>query len=878
MLLVLTAIIAMTSRSALGQGELLGTRSHRIVHMFDFDEAGDGNLEDTPMYWRALRPEGFPHYAAKRSGFDAEVGHDAPPSFRLDAYGRNVAYLYSGPGTRVRSDTSYVIAGSILPDRLLHGRALLSAVYLDHRARPILDTLVNSEIVGGDGGTDGWQQVRTYLPPAPADAVTIGLVVWVLQEEMWDTNQRMHRHIRNHDVRSGAWFDDLAVHALPRVVIETDTPGHIVGPEEDAAIKVLLADAEDDTLVGRFSVLDENGAEWAKATIPVSIGEGGRAQRVAINHLPPGVYLARLDVFSGSDLIVSRYLRFVRAAAAWGEPDARARSLGVEISPKSRAPYPAELDLLRGLHVGSAKLPIWGGEGLSSQTPRASKEMDAYLRALLRSGFSLTAVIAGLPDALRSDRRPLVEVFADDSGGYRPHLAAVLASYAAYFRWWQLGSDADDEVAEHERLADALDQLRAEMKPFVSMPRLMAPASSRFDRGSTPLPAEGLSLTLHHELQPDGFAGQVEVQRMLGSEALDVFVEPQPEGRYHRDRWRADWARRVIRARHSGAGIVYVAQPWTVRRSIGGLVAEPKAEYLLLRTIADVLGDAEPGGALHPGSEVEALLFYHETDATVVLWDRSAPAEGRVHAVQLGAATQQIDLWGQTSPIEKDEEGRHLLRLTPMPIFVPGVQRWLLEFQMAVRLDPPRVDFGASDREHRLLLANHSSTAISGEVRLIAPDSWTLEPAYFNVSLAAGRSESQSVQVVFPHTEPAGTKRIIAQMTISPGGYYVELPLTFELGLADLDVWAVPVIEGADLVLRHMVTNRSNEILQLRGSASAPGRSRQYKPFTNLRPGDTASAEYRISGGAALSGRTVRLMLREVGDGSRMHNLEVRVP
>jgi len=571
-------------------------------------------------------------------------------------------------------------------------------------------------------------------------------------------------------------------------------------------------------------------------------------------------------------------LRFVRAAATWGESDARARSLGVVISAEGRAQYPAELDLLRRLHLGSAKLPIWGGEGPSSLTRRASKAMDAYLRELLRSGFSLTAVIAGLPDALRNDRRPLAEVFADDPGGYRSHLAAVLAPYAAYFRWWQLGSDADDEVAEHERLADALTQLRAEMKPLVSMPRLMAPASSRFDRGSKPLPAEGLSLTLHHELQPDGFAGQIEVQRTGASEALDVFVEPQPEGRYHRDRWRADWARRVIHARHAGAGIVYVPQPWTVRRGVGGLVAEPKAEYLLLRTIADVLGDAEPGGALRAGSEFEALVFYNESDATVVLWDRSAPPEGRVHAVQLGAATQQIDLWGQSSLIEKDAKGRHLLRLTPMPILVPGVERWLLEFQMAVRLEPQRVDFGASDTEHQLLLANHSSTAISGEVRLIASDSWTLEPTHFSVSLAATRSETRSVQVVFPHTEPAGTKRITAQMTISPGAYYMEVPLTFELGLADLDVWAVPVIEGADLVLRHMVTNRSNEILHLRGSASAPGRSRQYKPFTNLRPGDTATAEYRISGGAALSGRTVRLMLREVGDGSRMHNLEVRVP
>lgn len=917
------------STASRGQEPSAQTRSHRILHEFDFDERDDGNFENTPMYWRPLELSGFPEYAVRESGFDTDVGHDAPPSFLLNGYGKSVAYLYSGPDTRVRPDTSHIVSGWIRPGHLRHGRALLSAVYLDHRRRPLADTLVNSEIVGGTPCGDGarsapsgagtqpaprgtgsppvdcdWTQVRTHLPPAPPDAVSIGLIAWVLQEEQWDTSPRVHRYIPKHDAEGVAWFDDLAVHALPRASLETGSPGHVVDDEGGAYLDVHLVDTDDVTLAGRLSVLDRSGEAVVSASVPVVIGEASQGQRVSVAHLAPGVYLAKLDVYSGADLIVTRHLRFVRAAPLRRGPDAVVRSLGVAVDPDTRAPHDAELDLLRNLKLRSVKLPIWGGGRLRSGLADA-KETDAYLRELVRAGFSLTAVIAELPASLNIDNRPLVDVFADDPGAYRPHLADILAPHAAYFRWWQLGGDGDDEVAEHPRLAPALERFRAEMRPFVNAPRLMAPDSSRFDRRTGPLPAEGMSLTLHPELQPSAFADQIEAQRTDAPPSFDVFAVPLPEERYDAHRWAADWARRLIEARHAGPQVVYAPQPWSVRRGGDGVIAEPKAEYLTLRTIADVLGDANPGGVFSRGPGIEALVFHSELDATLAIWSPSAPParetgvsarsgpgvsarsgpgvsarhpEEHVYALQLGAATEWIDLTGVSHTIEKDDTGRHLLPLTSTPIFIPGIERWLLDFQMAVRLEPARVDFNHTASEHGLMLANRSGTPISGEVRLIAPDGWTLTPEYFNVSLAADRAQRYPVQVVFPHSEPAGEKIILARMTISPGGHYMEIPLKLELGPTDLDVWAVPAIEGDDLVLRHMVTNRSEEVLQLRGSASAPGRSRQYKPFTNLRPGDTGAAEYRISGGANLSGRFVRLMLREVGDGSRMHNLEVRVP
>ena len=55
--------------------------SRRIVHYFDFDERGEGNLEDIPKYWEAVRPVGFPYYA--RGAFDFHVGREGTPSLHL---------------------------------------------------------------------------------------------------------------------------------------------------------------------------------------------------------------------------------------------------------------------------------------------------------------------------------------------------------------------------------------------------------------------------------------------------------------------------------------------------------------------------------------------------------------------------------------------------------------------------------------------------------------------------------------------------------------------------------------------------------------------------------------------------------------------------
>ena len=181
---------------------------NRIVHLFHFNERGTGNLEEVPMYWLPLRPEGFPGFA--EGSFDFEVGATAPPSFYLNCNGRNVAYQYVGPDLPVRANSEYRIALAIRPHNLRHARACVSAYFVDKQGDLLLHTMARSRYVGGESEPDDWIPLVLALPAAPRETESIGLSIWVLQEPQWRESAPKDRHIPRVDVHAGVWTSTRA--------------------------------------------------------------------------------------------------------------------------------------------------------------------------------------------------------------------------------------------------------------------------------------------------------------------------------------------------------------------------------------------------------------------------------------------------------------------------------------------------------------------------------------------------------------------------------------------------------------------------------------------------------------------------------------------
>lgn len=851
----------------------------RVVHRFDFDERGTGNLGDMPKYWEMLRPAGFPHYT--RGAFDFEVGRAAPPSFHLNSEGRNVAYQYAGPETRIRANADYRIEGFVRGGHLQYARACLSAHFVDHRGRPLPDTLVRSPWIGAESDESGWRRVELHLASAPPEAQTIGLIAWLLQEPDWNTAPQPKRHIPRVDLHAGVWFDDISIFALPRVRLSTTTAGDVLTSEDDQEVRVLLADDDSPAPEGLLSIFAADGRLVETHTIAAVIGRSAEPERVPVAHLAPGLYTARLDVRSGGLIIVSRTLQFARLADRVRSGEAAAKTFGVAIDPRQRAEPTTELALLDRQLVRTVKLPVWTGLPEDSRSAAGNRGLERMLQELVKRGFVLSGVFFGPPGgaAEGSDReRPLLDLLAGDPSVWKGPLAAVVAPNAGLFRWWQIGADSDPPSAKPGELERAITQLRAAMRPFITLPQLAMPLSAAAEVPPTKVPVEQAVLELGPDVSPQTVAAQLERCRSAGYEQVSAYLAPLPTGGYDRLARLAEWARRVVTARHAGASTVVVPQTWHLRENAQGVSAEPEETFVILRTIADLVGDLEPGPELHVGHGLTTLAFLDGETATVSLWDASAPPEGRIHALQLGRAERQVDAWGVATTLARDDRGRQLVRISPIPVFVPGVERWLVDFGDAITIEPAHVEAGNELVSHSIRIAYRGARAVTGRAILDVPKSWEVSPAQFSFSVQPQRDRTQVIEMRYPHNEPAGRKTLTLKIDLDGDKYYLEVPLTIEIGVADIEVWGSAVVDRGMLVLRQVVTNRSPRPLSFRASATIPGHERQYRPIADLRPGDTQTVEYRVLDGAALIGRTARLMLREVNDGPRVHNLDVMVP
>jgi len=854
----------------------------RVVHRFDFDERPSGNLEALPKHWRPFRTEGFPRFAQGR--FDAEVGRSAPPSFYLAGDGRDVAYEYAGPQTPVRASSDYQIEGYLRADRLTHARACLSACFLTENGEPLRDTLVRSRYVGGHAEPDGWAKVEFHLSSAPADARTIGITAWVLQEQFWQAGPIPRRHISRTDVHGGAWFDDITIRAWPRVELASSSAGHVLQPGMPQELLITLADYSDAGLEGRLRITDADQTAVERHSIPVMVGETVPPVRIPVDHLQPGLYTARLDVVAGESVIGSRQLSFARVQPLYRGIASGARAFGMVVDPQWRANPAAELALLKAAAIRSVKLPAWTGLPDHPPTTQEARARDRFLEDLLKCGFALTGVFYGPPSAIvRRDGvnpRSLRDLLNGPPEEWRDELARVVAPYAGVFQWWQIGPDGRAESRRHEGTKahrdEGIEALQAEIRRYVPVPHLAAPLSVDVEPAKPSLPVEQLALALGADLPPTWFAESI--RRFMAPEYTDLtaFVEPLPAGQYHRIPRLADYAQRILSARHAGADTVFVPQTWSVREGTSAYAAEPTEELLILRTIADVLSDSVPGQRVVIAPGVQCLAF-HESDTTILaLWDGRAGPGGRRHAIQLGAARRQIDLWGGSQPLEHDEHGQQVVHLSPMPILIDGVDRWLIELRTGVTIRPDRVESGLEIVSHRVEVDYRGSRQVSGQGSLEAPASWKVSPRNFPIHLGPGQTADIPIEIRYPNNEPAGRKDLVLKLELE--GQYLEVPLWVEVGLAAVEVRGMAFVEGSHLLLRHVVTNRSEGPLSFRGSANVPGRERRYRPVTNLMPGRTQMLEYRFEGGSDLIGAKVHLGLRPLGDGTQTHNLEITVP
>ncbi|GMV96073.1 MAG: hypothetical protein AMXMBFR83_04420 [Phycisphaerae bacterium] len=848
----------------------------RIVKHFDFNETPLGNYESTPMFWRRRAGAGFSLFLEGK--FDYQVYHTAAPSFRLDLDGGSLAYEYLGGDIAVRTHSDYLVSAWVRASGLTSARAYLTACYLDRRKNPIPGTQRRSPLIGGPGSSAEFQPVTIGLPGHEPNARYIGIGLWLAQERVWNTGPRLPRGVDHEDVSGSAWFDDVTVCRLPRVTLSSAAPGQVFAG--DVQLLAEVGDPDGLNLAARLIVRDAQGGLIRQDAVPVqSLEEAGRAA-FEYRDLPVGLYRAELLVDTEGVPLIRRELSFLRVAGQVSRPASIGRGFGVILADADPGALNAQLDLIRDLGAEFVKLPVWSVEDAASGNAEKDSVVARYLQAIVESRADPVGILTDPPSSGQASPigrvRSMLDLFSEDPAGWRPLIAGVWSRHAGLIHVWQIGGDGDAGLAGDERLAEVVPALRREMAGLVGDP-LLATTTRLGEAEPTRSPGDYLSLVLPADLPVESIADYLS-PRVAGDPGHTwITVEPPTADAYSPELRLADLARRLVEATWQAPGAVFLAAPWSPRDDGAAVGLELTEDYLVLRTAADVLGDARPVSRLDLDGGARGILFDRGGRAVLFAWDPAAGPAGREHVLPLGDEARQIDLRGRELPVGHAGRQR-VVKVGPLPTFILDAPTWLLDFRRHFAVQPAILESSLEPAEPVIHFRNTSNQPIAGTLRLVAPPDWDVRPPRMTFALQPGQEFRRPISLRFPLNAPAGPTPLVGEFEIDADQRHRFLvPAWFELGLRDVELDGYTYRSGDALMICLQITNRGRSPLHFEARLLAPGRDPIERLLANLPPGQLMTKTFQLDDADKLSGRYVRLALKEIR-GSRIWNRMFQVP
>lgn len=859
-------------------GGLITSRiEKRVLKAFDFDERKLGNYETMPRGWRQIREPAYPRFLTPR--FDAEVGHTAPPSFRLTLAGGSLGATYLARDIDVYPDAEYQVVCWIRSVGLVHARASLTACYMDHAFHKIVESETASACVGGNGQNDAWVQVSIRLPAGFEKARWIGLSCLVEQSTHSSMAPDDLRPIDHRDVRATVWFDDIVVLRLPRVSLEAGGPAGLFASDAPAGCVARVADITAQDVSAKLEVVDGEGRTLQSHAVPV-VGLEEAGVKLSFGKLPAGWYKAVLSADVGEGIVLKREQPFVQLSPDLQTPPGPGVGFGLILDdPVATDPRVCER-LLSAAACGILKIPLWRRDLDDAAVLNGDSSLNQLLGNLRGRGVTLVGVLEEPPDSLARlcghPKLSLMEVLSRPPEQWRPYLAFVSAHYGRQFAAWQVGADDDSLTGDGTMLARAVANVRAELKPLIGSAELAVPRPISVAEGAAGFPeAEIVSVRVPPYALRDLIAKPSAGAGEQPSPRKWAVVEPLPAGRYGRMAHVSALARGMVLARVSGFESVFVRQPWSVAGTLSDAVVSLDEDIIVVRTLSQSLGGLEPVTAVWMGHGLRAWLFADRpgTNGAIVAWAEGEGGAQPVRAsVDVGPEARQIDLWGNVTAISASSEGGAILvggAPTVLAPVSPSRIRTLASFGMS---ESAALQAGI-DRQRRVVkLANPYSTRLRGTLALDAPDGWRIEPRKAPVDLASGEQARVEVDVVVPSNQAAGEFVLKGRLSVD-GGEPAELVLKAPVSVESpgLDVAVLTRREGTGVEVFQRITNRTQEHLNLRGLLIAPNCPRQTQTISNLPPGDTAVRRYTIENAGRVAGKAVRVSAEQIS-GPLRHN------
>ncbi|MCP4713116.1 MAG: hypothetical protein GY869_31180, partial [Planctomycetes bacterium] len=773
----------------------------RVMQTFDFEER-QFHDEVLPMYWAKNPPsEGFPHYS--RGQLDTTHHRGGEFSFLLIPDGGSVGYEYDRRRIQVKAGSDFQVTGYVHIENAPSCRAQLSCRLTDRAGKIIEGSGHTSQLVGAtDMGSDGWGQLDIYVPGNYPEARYLTVGIWFFQEENWNQDALISSPIFRRDVNGLAWFDDITIFQMPRVILKTSRESNVFESGESQVLKVEVQGVASLDYQARISIRDATGdlihsEQWMLTGL-----EGEKSIKdIPLPQLTAGLYHGLLEIYSGNTHVADRQITFAQLAPLSGPAAISGLNFGVLSLDSQIERWDTLIDLMKHSNAKLIKLPVWRRQPELPGAIFTEQDFDQKLIQLQRNNIQVMATFSEVPDSLalkmQVGQRSLLDILSLDPEVWRSQVAFVLAQYAQQVPYWQIGGESRwmDQTWD-PRIRSIIESMRIEFEKLVSNSVLAVPLSCLHQVDQAQLGTSHVALNIPSAVNPQQIQDYFDDLRSRQLDTIWATVEPLDENLYDRKHYLIDFAQRIAFTKKAGAQAIFIHQPWRFRMDNARSLIEPSELFLVYRTLSDYLGNAHFVAEFELAADVPALLFDRGGEGCLVTWNDNYNTEqeggGEEIDLFLGQAPVMVDLFGNQH-ILSTNNGTTKFSVGQWPVIISGVNTAMAHLRATLNLEPATLDASIMRQQTRLTFTNPFNTSISGRLRLLLNqpkyENWLIDPPFINFALRPGETYSQDLMVKFPRNELAGAKKLETLITLDADrSYQMFHAIPFEIALSGVDV------------------------------------------------------------------------------------------
>jgi hypothetical protein len=873
------------------------------VFHFGFEEDEDRDFDRHPDGWIRRKGPDFPRYI--EGAIDREHGRGGKgASLCFKANGGRIT-MYSKPIV-IDSYHSYIFRGYVRTQMLENDAALISVSLLNHKRQRVQRFLTRPLT----GTFKDWT------------LVTIGPIV--PHEDVRFVAVGCHLVPRSRsDIRGAAWFDDLWMGELPLFSLESNSQSHFREHDSPVVISshvdgldsrrsyrldVAVTDAEGKRVAATAFDLSRPSTAGEPPAPGTAVGEKtGTADKAApptkpaerhtkhekpidwtLGPQPHGFYAVEAILSQDGKPILTK-----RTSLAVLDPlseVAEQGEFGWTIRRAADMPALKELAEVAGQSgINWLKYPLWssvsdrassGTSGLGGvQTPTPT-QISAFFEDLALRHITPVGLLNEPPAELRGqfarDWTGISELFTMRTEFWRESIEKVIARYSSHVRHWQLGEEEDESFVgmSAQNLSQTIARVKSEFDRIGRDTRIGVHWN-----WETPPPRRSgvrgifLSISTRQQLKENELSARL--KSMVSADAPErwVLVKPLPKSAFTADERGSDLVKKMVEAKIGGAERIFIDDVFDEECGLLAPGGSPLPLFLPWRTTALALQGAEFIGSFNLPGGSRNFAFSRKGDVAIVVWNRE-PVDEDLYLSEESIVT---DVLGRRIHLATNAAGqRQKLRVGPSPLVIRHFPEQIARWMAAVSFEKGRLPSKTGKQREVIHGINTFHQGVSGQVRIIVPKDWKVEPVDARFSLAAGEKFDIPITLELPSNTSLGSQRIVLDFAMSP--YAFRVYRDYEVGLGDVVYSVVDSrLDNGDLQIKQLIVNNTKpeEALNFECNLYIPNRKRMQRIVTKLGNGRDTQI-YVVPDADSLRGQELQLRAQQIG-GQRILNLRWKV-